>query len=113
MAFNWVGDTVGEAIVPPKVEAAIWMAAAEIPGAEVVHDSVDAAGRHGEALAFESLGERTEYIFDKTTHTYLGERSYLGKDTNAGKTGQLTGISAALDRGVADEIGQVPSGGKA
>jgi hypothetical protein len=71
---------------------------------------VDAAGRHGEALAFESLNERSEYIFDKTTHTYLGERSYLVK---AGKAGQLTGITAVLDRGVADKIGQVPSGGKA
>ncbi|MFD7447125.1 hypothetical protein [Streptomyces sp. NPDC059909] len=80
---------------------------------EVVHGAVDAAGRRGEALAFESLNERTEYIFDKTTHTYLGERSYLLKDSKAGKAGQLTGISAVLDRGVADKAGQVPSGGKA
>jgi hypothetical protein len=109
-AFDWVGETISEAIVPPKVEAAIWLAAGKIPGVEVVHDAVDAAGRHGEALAFESLNERSEYIFDKTTHTYLGERSYLVK---AGKAGQLTGITAVLDRGVADKIGQVPSGGKA
>ncbi|SOF02406.1 hypothetical protein SAMN05446589_9552 [Streptomyces sp. OV198] len=112
-AFDWVGETIGEAIVPPKVEAAIWLAAGKIPGVEVVHGAVDAAGRHGDALAFESLNERTEYIFDKTTHTYLGERSYLVKDSKAGKAGQLTGISAVLDRGVADKIGQLPSGGKA
>jgi hypothetical protein len=112
-AFDWVGETISEAIVPPKVEAAIWLAAGKIPGVEVVHDAVDAAGRHGEALAFESLNERSEYIFDKTTHTYLGERSYLVKAGKAGKAGQLTGITAVLDRGVADKIGQVPSGGKA
>lgn len=112
-AFNWIGDTVGEAIVPPKVEAAIWLTAAKIPGVEVVDDAVDAAGRHGVAIAYESLGERTEYIFDKSTHTYLGERSYLVKDTSAGKAGQLTGISAVFDRGVVDKTGQVPSGDKA
>ncbi|MFJ9351623.1 CU044_5270 family protein [Streptomyces sp. NPDC101237] len=112
-AFDWVGETIGEAIVRPKVEAAIWLAAGKIPGVEVVHNAVDAAGRHGDALAFESLNERTEYIFDKTTHAYLGERSYLVKDSTAGKAGQLTGISAVLGRGVADKIGEVPSGGNA
>ncbi|WTP83684.1 CU044_5270 family protein [Streptomyces sp. NBC_00178] len=112
-AFDWVGETIGEAIVPPEVEAAIWLAAGKIPGVQVVHDAVDAAGRHGEALAFESLGERSEYIFDRATHTYLGERSYLVKAGDAGKAGQLTGITAVLDRGVADKTGQVPSGRKA
>ncbi|MEW2290215.1 CU044_5270 family protein [Streptomyces sp. NPDC047841] len=108
-AFDWIGDTIDEAIVPPRNEAAIWLAAAKIPGVAVVHDAVDAAGRHGEALAFESLGERTEYIFDTTTHTYLGERSYLVKNTPAGKAGQLTGISAILDRGVTDRLGLAPA----
>ncbi|MEU8950611.1 hypothetical protein [Streptomyces sp. NPDC048489] len=108
-AFDWIGETVGEAIVATEVQATIWLAAAKIPGVKVVRDAVDAANRHGQALAFESRSERTEYIFDKTTHTYLGERSYLVKDTAAGKAGHLTGISAILSPGIANRAGQVPS----
>lgn len=109
-AFNWIGEAVGEQIVPSDVAAAIWKTAAEIPGVVLVKDSTDAAGRHGEAIAYVSNGERTEYIFDATTHLYLGERSYLVKDTAQGKAGMLTGTTAVLSRGVVDKIGTEPDG---
>ncbi|MER6083008.1 CU044_5270 family protein [Streptomyces sp. NPDC001833] len=107
-AFNWIGETVGEAIIPSDVTATIWRAAARIPGVVMVNDATDAAGRHGQAVAFDSDGERTEYIFDRTTHLYLGERSYLVKNTAQGKAGKLTGITAVLARGVVDKKGVRP-----
>jgi hypothetical protein len=112
-AFNWIGDTVSEAIIPSGVNAAIWRAAARIPGVVLVDDATDAAGRHGEAVAFVSDGERTEFIFDRTTHLYLGERSYLVKDTSEGRAGTLLGTSAVLARGVVDKTGDLPQGPRA
>jgi len=43
----------------------------------VVDDAVDALGRHGVAVARldETSGEREEWIFDKKSHVYLGERN--------------------------------------
>ncbi|MER5408791.1 hypothetical protein ABT051_29475, partial [Streptomyces sp. NPDC002769] len=60
-----------------------------------------------------SNGERTEYIFDRTTHLFLGERSYLVKDTPEGKAGMLTGTSAILSRAVVNKIGDLPAGARA
>ncbi|MFJ8009533.1 CU044_5270 family protein [Streptomyces fagopyri] len=112
-AFNWIGETVSESIVPANTASAIWRAAAKIPGIVLVKDTTDAAGRHGEAIAHASNGERTEYIFDHNTHLFLGERSYLVKDTPEGKAGMLTGTSAVLSRAVVNKIGDLPAGTRA
>ncbi|MER6442276.1 CU044_5270 family protein [Streptomyces sp. NPDC001185] len=112
-AFNWVGETVSESIVPGDVASSIWRAAAKIPGVVLVKDATDAAGRHGEAIAHVAGGERTEYIFDRSTHLFLGERSYLIKDTPEGKAGMLTGTSAVLSRAVVNKIGDLPTGTRA
>ncbi|WP_030978326.1 CU044_5270 family protein [Streptomyces sp. NRRL S-1824] len=112
-AFNWIGETVSESIVPGDVASSIWRAAAKIPGVVLVKDATDAAGRHGEAIAHVSNGERTEYIFDRNTHLFLGERSYLIKDTPMGKAGMLTGTSAVLSRAVVNKMGDLPAGARA
>ncbi|MEV4254164.1 hypothetical protein AB0J52_13485, partial [Spirillospora sp. NPDC049652] len=74
----------------------------------VVPDSVDAAGRHGVAVALVAYGERNEWIFNKKTLTYLGERGYMVKDTKEAKKGMITATTAVLERGVVNEAGQLP-----
>ena len=69
---------------------------------------MDAAGRHGVGTALTSAGERHEWIFDATTHGYLGERDHLVQDTDLGPAGMLTGLSAVLERGVTDDVGDQP-----
>jgi hypothetical protein len=101
----WIGDHLTEAIVPPELTAAVIRATARIPGVVVVHDAVDDAGGHGEALAPAFDGERTELISGKNTRAYLGERSYLVKNTTAGKAGTLTAGAAVLARAVVDSAG--------
>lgn len=88
-------------------------AAAKIPGVVLVKDATDAAGRHGEAIAHVSNGERAEYIFDHNTHPFLGERSHLIKNTPEGKAGMLTGTSAILTRAVVNKMGDLPAGTRA
>ncbi|MCW2898401.1 MAG: hypothetical protein JWO67_666 [Streptosporangiaceae bacterium] len=107
-AFDWIGEVLRESIIPPQVNAALYRAAALIPGVVVVPDAVDAVGRHGIGIALVNAGERYEWIFNPTTYTYLGERDYLVEDTTAGPAGMLTGLSAVLERGVADHTGQIP-----
>jgi hypothetical protein len=106
-AFNMIGELLRESIIPPKVNAALYRAAAKIPGVVVVPHSVDAAGRQGVGVArVDASGERDEWIFDKKSLTYLGERDYLVRDTANGKAGMLVGTTAVLARGVADQTGQ-------
>jgi hypothetical protein len=107
-AFSTIGDLLRESLMPPEVTAALYRAAAKIPGVVLVSDSVDATGRHGVAVARVELGERTEWIFDRNTFDYLGERSYLVEDTSGGKAGMLTGTTAVTERAVVDEMGERP-----
>ena len=108
-AFDYIGEALRESILPPQVAAALYRAAAKIPGVVLVRDSVDAAGRHGAAVAHTDIqGERREWIFDRTTFTYLGERSYLVRNTGLGKAGMLTGTTAVLERGVVNKAGTTP-----
>jgi hypothetical protein len=101
-AFTTIGDLIGEAIAPPQVSAALYRAAALIPGVTEVADATDAVGRHGVAVAFTYQGTRTEWIFSKLTLQYLGER-----DINV-SNGATVGESAVLQRAFVDHVGQLP-----
>jgi hypothetical protein len=108
-AFDFVGEALRESLLPPQVAAALYRAAAKIPGVVLVADSVDAEGRHGVAVArTDEFGERREWIFNATTFEYLGERSYLVRDTESGKAGTLTATTAVLERAVVHQKGDLP-----
>jgi hypothetical protein len=107
-AFDWIGGLLRESIAPPEVAAALFRAAALIPGVQTVPDAVDAAGRHGVGIAYVQDGQRYEWIFDADSYAYLGERDYLVQDTTLGPAGMLTGLSAVLERGVTDRAGDLP-----
>ncbi|MFC9975738.1 CU044_5270 family protein [Spirillospora sp. NPDC127200] len=107
-AFQYLGRLLTEQILPPKLAAAVYRAAAKIPGVLVVPDSVDAAGRHGVAVALVAHGERSEWIFDKRTLNYLGERGYMVEDTKLAEKGMVTATTAVLQRGVVNRAGELP-----
>jgi hypothetical protein len=101
-AFTTIGDLLREAIAPPRVSAALYRAAALIPGVTVVTDATDAIGRHGVAVAMTYQGVQSEWIFSKQTLQYLGER-----DINTAN-GSITGEAAVLQRAFVDHPGQTP-----
>jgi hypothetical protein len=101
-AFTTIGDLIGQAIAPPTVSAALYRAAALIPGVTVVASATDAIGRHGVAVAFTYQGTRTEWIFSRQTLQYLGSRSI---DLSNGAT---NGMSAITQRAFVDHAGQLP-----
>jgi len=101
-AFVLFGDLIRESLMPPEVSAALYRAAAKIPGVEVVPDVKDTAGREGVAVTRTGGdGEVEQLIFDEKTYAYLGERE-LDAD------GRLTGSQAVLERAVVDRTGQRP-----
>jgi hypothetical protein len=111
IAFDAVGSMLLESYPPAKLYPALYRAAAKIPGVLVVDDAVDAAGRHGIALArVDEIGMRTELIFDRTDYTFLGRRVVATKDLEDGaKAGTVTYSSAILDRAMVDSMKEVPA----
>jgi hypothetical protein len=109
--FDTIGELLRETVMPPRTAAALYKAAAKIPGVTVDSDAADAAGRHGIGVARDNTrtGERTAWIFDSSTLEYLGERSYLIRDTSMGKEGTLIHVSAVLERAVVDTLREEPS----
>jgi hypothetical protein len=101
-----IGDMIREAIVPPRLAAALYRLAATLPGATLVRHATNATGQPGIGIMWTGKSAqqvyKNEWIFDKTTLQFIGEKTYDPK------TGQLTGESAILQRGFAAQAGQQP-----
>lgn len=108
-AFTAIGTLLTETWAPPRVTAALYEAAARIPGTTVLASATDAAGREGVAVARTAHGEQTQWIFDRATSAFLGERTVLTRTTTAGPAGTLLGTTAVLTRAVADRPGELPA----
>ncbi|WP_327413002.1 CU044_5270 family protein [Streptomyces sp. NBC_01233] len=117
-AFTTIGDLLRESHPPAALTAALYKAAAKIPGVLQVDEAVDAAGRHGIAVAHldETSGQRTEWIFDKDSLVFLGERTVQvsGSSGEQGliKPGTVVSTSAVLTRAVVDRIKETPAGSR-
>jgi hypothetical protein len=112
-AFVAIGDLLTESYPPAGLTAALYKAAAKIPGVVAVDDAVDAVGRHGVAIAREDTGgERTEWIFDKKTLRFLGERVVVVRQSPGDplEAGTVQSTSAITERAVVDANKQVPGG---
>ncbi|HEY3501828.1 MAG TPA: CU044_5270 family protein [Actinocatenispora sp.] len=109
-AFVAIGDLLRESLVPPTLAAGLYRAAAKIPGVTVVRTATDAAGRTGVAVAMADpkAGSRTEWIFDRGTLGFLGERTVQVASGDAFPPGTVTGSSAVTDRAVVDRPGRLP-----
>ncbi|MET0492324.1 MAG: sigma factor [Actinoplanes sp.] len=95
-----VGGLLQEQYLPPAVLAALFEAAATIPGTTVVPDAQDAAGRHGIAVSYRTELHEQMLIFDKSSYRYLGLREVAAQD------GALIGTTAQLKITVVDRAGQ-------
>ncbi|MGW6855211.1 CU044_5270 family protein [Streptomyces xanthophaeus] len=107
-AFVMIGDLLRTAEAPPGVSAALYRAAARIPGVVLVPEATDAAGRTGVAVARVHDAERTEWIFDRDSLRLLGERTVLLEDSAWGTAGTPVTSVAVVGRGVVDRAGQTP-----
>jgi hypothetical protein len=83
--FAIIGDLLRETSLQPKVRAALYQIAAELPGVELVGRVLDGAGRPGVAVAYSNWNSdapsRHELIFDPRTAELLGENQVLIADS--------------------------------
>jgi hypothetical protein len=112
-AFTTIGDLLTASYPPAELYSALFKAAAKIPGIVVVNSAQDAIGRSGVAVARRdrTSGERTEWIFDKKTHVFLGERTVQVKKVSGVvmKPGTILFTSAITKRAIVDDMKQVPA----
>ncbi|WP_406385975.1 CU044_5270 family protein [Streptomyces sp. NBC_00211] len=114
-AFTTIGDLLRGSYPPDELTAALYKTAAKIPGVVTVDDAVDAAGRHGIAVARldEKSGRREEWIFDRQTLAFLGERTVQvqGESGERGlvKPGTVVFTNAVMTRTVVDRIKEQPA----
>jgi hypothetical protein len=101
-----IGDLIREAIVPPALAAALYRLAATLPGATLIPHVTNAVGRAGIGIMWTSKTAKqvykNEWIFDKTTLQFIGERSY------GPRTGKLLGQAAIIQQGFTAKAGQLP-----
>ncbi|WP_420369190.1 CU044_5270 family protein [Curtobacterium sp. L1-20] len=84
-ALVWIADILRSGIVPADLRAALFTAAAAIPGVELTDEQANLDGHSGVAIGrTESDGTRQELIIDPTTGLMVGERSVVtGKAATA------------------------------
>lgn len=91
--FDTVGSLLRETNAPPEIRAALFRAAAKIPGVELKQNVTDPKGRPGVALslAYDPGGRvmLSELIFDTGTSALLAESQFvMEKSPNVDPTGR-------------------------
>jgi hypothetical protein len=103
-AFVTIGGLIRETIVPPATAAALYRAAALIPGVTLIGRVTNADGQPGIAVAWTGDHIRDEWIFNPATLQFIGERDF---DLSTGTPVQ-TGNTAVLQRAFVARAGELP-----
>lgn len=108
-AFTMIGDLLRTSVAPPALTAALYRAAARLPGVTVVTGVADSLGRIGTAVTMKEVQKtRTEWIFDPVTAEFLGERTVVLDGSGGMPAGTVMIESAVVRRGIADKPGEPP-----
>jgi hypothetical protein len=105
--FVMIGDDLRENYTTPAQRAALFEAAARIPGIQVVDGTRDSAGRLADAVAIDdgSHHERLALLFDPETRALLGESDALLAGNELGyPAGTVIGTAAYLEQKVVDSV---------
>jgi hypothetical protein len=107
-AFVYIADTLRSGIVPADLRAALYRAAAMIPGVHVTDAQATLNGQSGVAIGHkEGGGIVQELVVDPTTGLLIGERSITSDpidDMPAGTVFESTSIVSSV-------VNSAPSGG--
>jgi hypothetical protein len=78
-AFNAIADTLRSGVIPADLRAALYGAAALVPGVSVIDPQATMDGRVGISLGMDTRfsGSRTEIIIDPQSGLVIGEREVL------------------------------------
>jgi hypothetical protein len=107
-AFTMIGDIMRSHYVSPAAAAAMFEAAATIPGVSLVPGAVDTAGRRGVAVSRLENGSRRELIFEEGTYRYLGEREVATAGHSSAPDGTVISYGLRLEVAIVDRTKQMP-----
>jgi hypothetical protein len=108
-AWTKVGDLLRETYMPAAQRAALFKAAATIPGVKVTGGMTDAAGRRGIGVGLVRFGVREDLVFDAKTFDLLGERGTVVDAKKArAPVGSVVAATARLQVSVEDEAPDAP-----
>jgi hypothetical protein len=115
-AFTTIGDMLREAVAPPAISAALYRAAALIPGVRVIRHVTDILGHSGIGVQFarrviQSPAPGVPYreVFDPNGTTWIfSPRTLLWVGENDGTLHGKTMGSVVLRRAIVDRLGQRP-----
>lgn len=96
-AFGTVAETLRTGVIPADLRAALYQAAALIPGVTVVDREATLDGRSGVSLAMKTSrydARRQEMIIDPATGRLIGEREILLEDVGGIPAGTATAWTA-------------------
>jgi hypothetical protein len=118
-AFTTIGDALREAIAPPDVSAALYRAAALIPGVRVVPRVTDILGQSGIGVQFarkviQSPAPGVPYreTYDPNGPIWIFHpRTLLWMGENDGTLHGKAMGEVVLKRAIVDRLGQLPGGG--
>jgi hypothetical protein len=112
--FEIIGELLRETDASPRLRAALYQAAAQMPGMTLIGTVTDAAGRSGTAVAYASNGEQNELIFDPTTSVLLGEATVVTDPTQLCRLDVSVGTvlyeTSYVASGVVNSTSDVPEG---
>ncbi|MGP4110227.1 CU044_5270 family protein [Streptomyces sp. 4N509B] len=110
LVFKEISRLVTDTLMPAAQTAAMFEAAALVPGVELVEDTTDSEGRDAIALARDlpAWNERGELLFDAESYLSMGSRSFYLQDEGEFEAGDLISESTVLEWAVTDELGERP-----
>ncbi|MFK3983550.1 CU044_5270 family protein [Micromonospora sp. NPDC050397] len=81
LLFDRVAGILGENLLPPEVTAALWRAAALVPGVTDAPETIEVDGRRVNVVGRVQEGWRfSQLMLDPDTHEFVGYRSVAVKD---------------------------------
>nr|BFF01557.1 hypothetical protein GCM10020241_32320 [Streptoalloteichus tenebrarius] len=95
-AFVYVRDVLRTGRVPADLRAALFRAAAKIPGMRIVDDAANLEGRKGIAVSRGDGATRNDLIFDPETGDVIGERGVATKAEGNVPVGAVTSWTAIV-----------------
>jgi len=111
--WTMVGDGLRESLLSPDARAALFRAAAHVPGVRLVGPVRDARGRLGMAVARTEDGVRDEIVLDPATSALLAEREVVAGDApglEGVPPGTVVGETTYLRSGLVSSPRAVPAG---
>lgn len=111
-----VSEALDHAVTEPKLRAALFRLAAELPGARVIPHASNALGQSGKAVQFTNRNDAfdepqtTQLIFDARSLRYLGSNTVLGKARSGLPAGTVVDATSVVKISVADKLPRVQRG---